>query len=85
VSTGGTLSTYCTYYIVYEVNVQVGVKAPGRANKTTLLPLNKSSEVTSFQSNGFSSSDSMRVRVLKTTEGTAAPSLMGVDHSGLAG
>mmetsp|Transcript_30704 Transcript_30704/g.31224 ORF Transcript_30704/g.31224 Transcript_30704/m.31224 type:complete len:114 (-) Transcript_30704:176-517(-) len=62
-----------------------GVKAPGSPNKTTRFPFIKESEVTSFQSNGFGSSDSIRTRVLKVTEGTVSPSLSGFPQASLIG
>lgn len=61
------------------------MKAPGREKTTALFPLKQSSLVTSFQSKGFSSSDSIRVRVLKVTLGTASPSLTGVECSARLG
>ena len=57
---------------------QVGVNAPGREKRTILLPLKRSSLVRSFQSKGFSSEDSMRVRVLNVTLGMAVPSEIAV-------
>lgn len=58
------------------------MKAPGREKIATFFPLKRSSDVTSFQSKGFASSDSMRLRVLKVTLGIESPSLMGVECSG---
>ena len=58
------------------------MKAPGREKIATFFPLKMSSDVTSFQSKGFASSDSMRLRVLKVTLGIESPSLTGVECSG---
>ena len=53
----------------------VGVKAPGSAKRTTLFPLNKSLDVTSFQVNGLDPPIlSSRTLALKTTSGTESPS-----------
>mmetsp|Transcript_50524 Transcript_50524/g.56458 ORF Transcript_50524/g.56458 Transcript_50524/m.56458 type:complete len:108 (-) Transcript_50524:271-594(-) len=62
-----------------------GVKAPGKPKRTIRFPFIKESEVTSFQSNGLGSSESIRTRVLKVTEGTVSPSLSGVPQVSLIG
>mmetsp|Transcript_50521 Transcript_50521/g.56446 ORF Transcript_50521/g.56446 Transcript_50521/m.56446 type:complete len:93 (-) Transcript_50521:272-550(-) len=62
-----------------------GVKAPGKPNKTTRFPLKRSSDDTSFQSNGLGSSDSIRTRVLNVTLGTVSPSLSGFPQASLIG
>mmetsp|Transcript_25990 Transcript_25990/g.29762 ORF Transcript_25990/g.29762 Transcript_25990/m.29762 type:complete len:108 (+) Transcript_25990:751-1074(+) len=62
-----------------------GVKAPGKPNNTTRFPFIKESEVTSFQSNGLGSSDSIRTRVLNVTEGTVSPSFKGLPQASLIG
>ena len=52
-------------------------RPPGRANKTTLFPLNRSAELTSFQVKGFDPPiDSSLTLALKTTFGTSLPSLI---------
>ena len=61
------------------------MKAPGSEKITLRFPLNKSSLVRSFHSNGFWMLASMRVRVLKVTLGIIAPSLIGVACSGRLG
>ena len=54
------------------VDEQVGVNAPGSANSTTFFPVKISSDVRSFQSNGFGPSiDSSLTLVLKVTSGTS--------------
>src|SRR3954465_1056776 len=57
-------------YLGTCVEEQVGVKAPGRENTTTVLPLNMSSVVTFFQS-------PLSVRVRNVACGTACPSRFG--------
>ncbi len=48
---------------------------PGTEMRTTRLPLNKSSVVTSFQANEVTSSfGAIRTRPLKDTNGTLSPS-----------
>lgn len=76
------ISSYAASYPGSMVADHSGVKAPGRLKITMRLPAKMSSDVTSFQSKGFSAfsacDGSMRTRVLNVIEGTVPPTSMGV-------
>ena len=76
------ISSYAASYPGSMVADHSGVKAPGRLKIAMRLPAKMSSDVTSFQSKGFSAfsacDGSMRTRVLNVTEGTVPPTAMGV-------